>query len=737
MCQDSREFQSYIAAADLSVRATNVLVQNCSSLEEFNSLSEEILLNFPNCGRKTVREILSFLVTIRSAGVLTSPPSSQEQLALPPKEYSISILPLFSSKKLKGVAVVDLHPDFQAFTKLADLIISTRTANVLYDCDMKIIGDVMLTPGSDLLKRKNFGRKSLNELKGVIRALCLPDNHSDGLNDVDYSSYDEMVASFIGQCVKNKRDQDLFMRRLCFSEGKVPTLEELGQQCDISRERARQILKKGLDKLRVKANLDRLEYFWQQLDHLVVQGGGLIKLGTLPTVLQAEFAWPTAPSPPALGQVLMIRYPNLILASPTDLLKIECNCLACDLPGQQLLSLDFEATDSFHVQVVAARLSEHCQKRCPWHKPVTTFHRAFIERLVDKSDGRLMLHDDVVLPHYRWRGKYCKNLEDVIGHVLESNGEPMHFREIANGIRRKNDNFAEISDHNVHAAIMRYKTIEIIGRGTYGLKSWGLGGYRSVSTAIEELIDEKGLPQRRQDIIHHLQGEFSEQNITASLTVETRFTSIGDGFYDRPQNWQQRSCQGFIKQLPEPVAELAHYLMGRNNTSYKLVMAFIFIRSMDEEGAIYLYKLKDMFYNFYLSRHKKGLVVEIDTAVMSRIGELSPVEIKNKACKEPLKSFLSTEFFQNGAKLRLLESVIFELSKKTTRDLLLITILKAIADYFQKINLSVVVTAPGGTTRYEVAEPRQELHRSEPENELEQHAPTISIKKKGRGKIKL
>jgi hypothetical protein len=737
--KDGREvLVQFVRSADFSVRATNVLLQNCSSLEELNALNEELLLAFQNCGRKTVNEILNFLAQEHSSGALEPLPSIKEQLSASAEGYSLALLPLFSSKELEDVSVSDLHQGFQAFTKLSDLVISNRTKNVLDVLEMETIGEVMLVSGSALLKTKNFGKKSLNELKGIAHALCLGVDQENDLNSVDYSGYEKMVASFIGQCVKSERDQKLFMQRFCFLEGKVPTLEELGQQFGITRERARQILKKGLDKLRVKVNLDRLNSFWQQLDHLVVRGGGLIKLGTLATVLQKELDWSVAPYSRALGQFLLLKEADAVFKEDDDLLEISCDCLSCDLPGQQLQDFDFEATESFHIQVVAARLSDQCQKGCPWQEPVSTFHRAFIERLVTESNGRLMLHGDLVLSHNRWQGKYCENLEEVVCHVLENNGEPMHFREIADGVRRGNKKFVDSSDHNVHAAVMRYDSIEIIDRGTYGLKSWGLGGYRSVSTAIEKLLDEKGMPLKRQDILHHLQGEFSEFNISTSLTAETRFTTIGGGFYDRPLNWQQRSCQDFIKLLPESVADLARYLVSRNNTSYKLVMAFIFIRSMDEEGAIYLYKLRDMFYNFYLSRHKKGLVVELDTAVMSRIAELAPADMKNKAFPKPLESFLNSNFFQefsrNGARLRLTSTLISDLRQGTTRDTLLITILKAIGNYFLKISPAPI---PVDMSHHEVAEPRQDFHQSKSDDEPKQQAPTISIKKKGRGKIKL
>jgi hypothetical protein len=286
---------------------------------------------------------------------------------------------------------------------------------------------------------------------------------------------------------------------------------------------------------------------------------------------------------------------------------------------------------------------------------------------------------------------------------------------------------------------MRYNSIEIINRGRYGMKSWGLGGYRSVSTAVEELIDEKGLPQKRANILSALRREFSEQNISASLTVETRFTNIGDGFYDRPQNWRQRNCQDLIELLPDPVAALANYLVNHNNTSYKLVMAFIFVRSMDEDGSIDLFKLKDMFYNFYRSRYKKGLVVETASSVMSRIAELPPADIKNKASKKPLESFLYSSFFQeysqNGSRLKLVEPLVIELRQGGTRDTLLITILKAIDDYFLKI--IPTIAAPSASPSPQSMELHQELKRDEPLVEAENTSPAFAIKKRRRGKIEL
>nr|MDA3787524.1 hypothetical protein [Desulfobacula sp.] len=676
-------------------------------------------------------------------------PTIKEQLEKPPTENSLSMLPIFSSTKLEGLTVEDLHPDFHSSTKFIDILLSTRTSHVLRTTGVKTIGEILLIPGPEFLTWKNFGKKSLNELKVIVRSLCLPgkklptaDVNNSGF--IDYTSYDDMISSFVEDCLKNKRDQELSKKRFCFQTGKIPTLEERGQYFGITRERVRQIVSKNSRKFKHRVNLNKLEKFWLTLDHVVKNGGGIIYIGALPIALQIEFNWPSTPYFLALGQLLVLREPAAIqYKEDRDLITAECECLSCDQVLKYLNDLDFNGHESFHIEVVGVKLSAHCQTQCPWNKSVKIFHKAFIERLIDQSEGRLVLHKDLVLSRSNWLNRYSKKFEDVACNILECYGKPMHFSEIADHIRSQNQNFKEMSDHNVHASIIRYDKFKIFSRGTYGLKSWGLKRYRSVSSAIEEFIDATGLPQRRQAIINHLAGEFNEGNITAALSTEVRFKGIGEGFYDRSQTWQQRTFDEFFRLLPESMIEFARYLTGRNNTSYKLVMAFVCIRSMDEHGAIYLSKLKNSFYNFYLSRHKKGLGVEVNTAAMSRIGELTENEIKNQACKRPLVSFLKSPFFvlfsQNGRKMRLANFLATELGSPSVRDVMLILLLKAIDDYYQK-NLPMTITYE---QKPEIPLKIQEISSLElVENGCskvlsgEMNA-TINIKKKSRGKIRL
>jgi len=425
-----------------------------------------------------------------------------------------------------------------------------------------------------------------------------------------------------------------------------------------------------------------------------------------------------------------------------DVVTAPCSCLFCETPREFLSTLDFEANESCHLLVTGDKLIQHCQNQCQTATQLRKFHEAFIKKMVADSSGAYRLHDVLIFPYERWLIRYGERLEDLIAYVLEDRGEPMPFREIGAAIRKENIKYREISDHNVHAAVMRYDSIEIIQRGTYGLKAWGAGGYRSVSTAIEELLGAHDLPMRRSEIIKQLEGEFSEQNISAALHNRSRrFESIGEGFYDRPERWRKRSVAGLIEMLSKPLTDLARFVTTNNNCSYKMVLALVFFRGMDDKGSFYLPSLKERFYNFYLSRQKKGEVVEAKNVIMRQIGELEAAGIINKTTKEPLKSFLNSGFWQlKRSSLYLKNDFVPILAEPGVQSLLLITLLKGVDDYFavfvpQPDPYPIVGDKVVQETRDSFSKPG--VSGAESLDSFDDSVITISIKKKSRGKIAL
>jgi DNA-directed RNA polymerase subunit alpha len=59
------------------------------------------------------------------------------------------------------------------FRPVEDLELSVRSANCLQNADIKYIGELVQKSEQEMLKTKNFGRKSLNEIKELLRELGL------------------------------------------------------------------------------------------------------------------------------------------------------------------------------------------------------------------------------------------------------------------------------------------------------------------------------------------------------------------------------------------------------------------------------------------------------------------------------------------------------------------------------------------------------------------------------------
>lgn len=59
------------------------------------------------------------------------------------------------------------------FRSVDDLELSVRSSNCLKNARIRYVGDLVTKTEQDMLKTKNFGRKSLNEIKGILKTIGL------------------------------------------------------------------------------------------------------------------------------------------------------------------------------------------------------------------------------------------------------------------------------------------------------------------------------------------------------------------------------------------------------------------------------------------------------------------------------------------------------------------------------------------------------------------------------------
>ena len=74
----------------------------------------------------------------------------------------------------ESAGVEDLPPTNEnLFRPIEELALSVRSANCLQSADLRYVGELVVRTEPELLKTKNFGRKSLNEIKDLLHEMGL------------------------------------------------------------------------------------------------------------------------------------------------------------------------------------------------------------------------------------------------------------------------------------------------------------------------------------------------------------------------------------------------------------------------------------------------------------------------------------------------------------------------------------------------------------------------------------
>ena len=122
----------------ISVRTSNILKnQGIIFIKDLIQCNEKKILSFPGAGKGTVKEIQDIL------GDLAVTSFTEEIKNNKPEDYE---------KKIR-------------INILNDWPLSERTFNVLKNEEIIYLGDLLSFSLNSLLKFRNFGRKSLNEIK--------------------------------------------------------------------------------------------------------------------------------------------------------------------------------------------------------------------------------------------------------------------------------------------------------------------------------------------------------------------------------------------------------------------------------------------------------------------------------------------------------------------------------------------------------------------------------------------
>jgi hypothetical protein len=321
-----------------------------------------------------------------------------------------------------------------------------------------------------------------------------------------------------------KRSKDVVTRRFGLDGTDSQTLESIGQEYGITRERVRQIVNQSLKRIRKSDVADEHLESFAQLRSAVENMGSLISEEDLLSELSQQEGEHN-------------HYYFLLHVSP-DFKRVKSNS-----KYHHRWSLSDKIADAVHNAIDALRKNLSKQELVSEEKLLQMFRQNLAEHLDDHQD-----HDDEALR--RWLGiskeidsnplgewgpasspiVKLKGMRDYAYLVLKKHGSPMHFTEVTAKIEELFGKSAHQA--TTHNELIRDSRFVLVGRGLYALKEWG---YKEgvVRDVIADILQSEG-PLPKEEIIERVLREryVKPNTVSVNLQDQKHFTKNSDGTYD-------------------------------------------------------------------------------------------------------------------------------------------------------------------------------------------------------------
>lgn len=328
--------------------------------------------------------------------------------------------------------------------------------------------------------------------------------------------------------VLTPKEKEVIIKRFCLNNEPRQTLERIGQQFSVTRERIRQIEKIALGKLRRTLDTTKLAEVTKITKELLNSEGGLCVEDELISNILQRLSSDSDIDAHIIKLALAIC-PDFVQSEKNGSLKPFWRLK--ELDENELMDIaevsyqalckekDVVAMNKLAVEVEIA-YQEKTGKKAAKETAISLFAIDMRFKKV-KQDVGLM----------SWRHINPKSIRDKAYIILKREGQPLHFVEIANKIGEAVFDKKVVTTQAVHNELIRDEHFVLVGRGLYGLKEWG---YKkgTVAEVIEDLLHKKS-PMTKQEIISGVlkQRHVKKGTISLNLQKNPQFVRVGRAVY--------------------------------------------------------------------------------------------------------------------------------------------------------------------------------------------------------------
>lgn len=316
----------------------------------------------------------------------------------------------------------------------------------------------------------------------------------------------------------------LFRRYGLTGDGRVSTLQEIGDEFGITRERVRQIENQSLKKIKKSASAHAAELLKIAASHLEVKGGAredemfIREIGAASGLLKDPKS--------KAAHKNRVRFALIAAGNPLY------------YPGDKKLKSFWFASENIKNSVYALI-----------QKTLDAFRVTPRDRILEEKE---IVKDLVNTPHYdfllisrhfgvgpfgdlglvEWAEIRPKNVRDKAYLALKKTAAPMHFSEIAKLVKTLGISRRPVNVQTIHNELIKDDRFTLVGRGIYALRERGFepGTVREV---IAELIRNHG-PLKPEEVIRLVGARrvLKDNTILLSLQNRDNFVRLEDGRYD-------------------------------------------------------------------------------------------------------------------------------------------------------------------------------------------------------------
>lgn len=322
--------------------------------------------------------------------------------------------------------------------------------------------------------------------------------------------------------IEREREREIVARRFGLYDRKE-TLEQIGELLGITRERVRQLEKAILIRLKMAAEeAGKLPHVAQIEKQLIRH---LHEMGRVARV--SELSERIGTSKEAERNKAHVAF---VAELAPHLAVVEENDNYHHAVG--IKEHHSEQKIKQHVDEIVKTVKKHSEPISTenLHGKLAHDHPDHVRALARVSKNLAELKDRWGL--MKWPSVNPKNIRDKIFVILEENGKPMHFSEIAGAIKSSDFKRKDVTTQAIHNELIKDKRFVLIGRGIYALSDWGYSK-GTVADIITGILKEEGKPLHRDDIVRRVlkHRQVKETTILLNLQGKAQFKRVAKATY--------------------------------------------------------------------------------------------------------------------------------------------------------------------------------------------------------------